>query len=188
MQASTWICKNQMQTNKVHQLAPPTCVLYFCPRILIHHLFFSVASSLSMSMQLLIFSSFVVQLLPWSYLCSKFSPFVINFHKRYVIPIKSLDINWKSVNLIVTKDCIGIDGWGLNLVFFMDITICVGMTLLELLLRYHIWSLTLIPFGGALPLCHIMGHSIVNLFGEGTFFAWWSLKVEDHLWNHLLVW
>lgn len=132
--------------------------------------------------------SFVVQLIPWSYLCSNFSPFVINFHKRYVIPIKSLDTNWKSVNLIVTKDCIGIDGWGLNLAFFMDITICVGMTLLELLLRYHIGSLTLIPFGGALPLCHSMGHSLVNLVGEGTFFAWWSLKVEDHLWNHLLVW
>ena len=62
--------------------------------------------------------SFVVQLIPWSYLCSNFSPFVISFHKRYVIPIKSLDTNWKSVNLIVTKDCIGIDGWGLNLVFF----------------------------------------------------------------------
>ena len=88
-----------------------------------------------------------------------FSPFVINFHKRYVIPIKSLDTNWKSVNLIVTKDCIGTDGWGLNLAFFMDITICVGMILLELLLRYHIGSLTLIPFGRALPLCHSMGHS-----------------------------
>ena len=52
--------------------------------------------------------SFVVQLIPWSYLCSNFSPFVINFHKRYVIPIKSLDTNWKGVHLIVTKDCI----WG----------------------------------------------------------------------------
>ena len=61
---------------------------------------------------------FVVQLIPWSYLCSNFSPFVINFHKRYVIPIKSLDINWKSVNLIVTKECIGIDGWGLILHFW----------------------------------------------------------------------
>ena len=39
--------------------------------------------------------SFVVQLIPWSYLCSNFSPFVINFHKRYVIPIKSLDTNCK---------------------------------------------------------------------------------------------
>ena len=103
-----------------------------------------------------------------SYLCTNFSPFVINLHKRYVIPIKSLDTNWKSVNLIVTKDCIGIDGWGLNLAFLIDITICVGMTLLELLLRYHIGSLTLIPFGGALPLCHSMGHSLVNLVGEGT--------------------
>ena len=98
--------------------------------------------------------SFVVQLIPWSYLCSNFSPFVINFHKGCVIPIKSLDTNQKSVNLIVTKDCIGIDGWGLNLLFLMDITIYVGMILLELLLRYHLGSLTLIPFGGALPLSH----------------------------------
>jgi len=61
--------------------------------------------------------SFVVQLIPWSYLCSNFSPFVINFHKRYVIPIKSLDTNWKGVHLIVTKDCI----WGrwLRLEFFI---------------------------------------------------------------------
>jgi hypothetical protein len=43
-----------------------------------------------------------------SYLCTNLSPFVINFHKRYVIPIKSLDTNWKGVHLIVTKDCI----WG----------------------------------------------------------------------------
>ena len=99
---------------------------------------------------------------------------LINFHKRYVIPIKSLDTNWKSVNLIVTKDCIGIDGWGLNLAFLWT-SPYVGMTLLEFFLRYHIGSLTLIPFGGALPLCHSMSHSLVNLVGEEL------ASFDDHL-------
>jgi len=179
-----------MQTINVHELAPPTCVLLmfknFDPSwsILMLLPLYTCPSLISPPWNI----SFVVQLIPWSYLCSNFSLFVINFLKGCVIPIKSLDTNRKSVNLIVTKDCIGIDGWGLNLVFLMDITICVGMTLIELLLRYHIGSLTLIPFSGALPLCHSMGHSLVNLVCEGTFFAWWSLKVEDHLWNHLLEW
>ena len=194
--------KKLMQCKQAHEYAQIKCKQKRFMSLLPLHVCFSFVQEFwsiifsfnvaPLSMSILISPpwniSFVVQLIPWSYLCSNFSSFVINFHKRYVIPIKSLDTIWKSVHLIVTKDCIGIDGWGLNLVFLMDITICVWMTLLELLLRYHIGSLTLIPFGGALPLCHSMGHSLVNLVGEGTCFAWWSLKVEDHLWNHLLVW
>jgi hypothetical protein len=48
------------------------------------------------------------------YLCTNLCPFVINFHKRCV----SLD----------TNGCIRVDGWYLNLAFFMDTTTCVGMT------------------------------------------------------------
>ena len=205
MQASTWVCTNQMQTINVHELAPPTCVLLIfknfylsfssmllplgpCPYNFPSFVAFNFSLMIIYLSQLNHDHIFVSTFLSWSYLCSNFSPFVNNFHKGCVIPIKSLHTNWKSVNLIVTKDCIGIDGWGLNLAFLMDITICVGMTFLVLLLRYHIGSLTLIPFGGALPLCHSMGHTLVNLDGEGTCFAWWSLKVKDHLWNHLLVW
>ena len=37
-------------------------------------------------------------------------------------PLSSISI--KGVLLIDTKDCIGVDGWHLNLAFFMDTTIC----------------------------------------------------------------
>ena len=85
----------------------------------------------------------------FSYLCSNFFPFVINFHKRCA----SFD----------TKDCIGVDGWHLNLAFFMDTTKYVGMTPLVALEIPHVGSLTLIPIGGAPPLCHSMGHPLDNL-------------------------
>ena len=62
----------------------------------------------------------------------------------------------KGVLLIDTKDCIGVDGWHLNLVFLMDNTTYVGMT-------PHVGSLTLIPIGGAPPLCHSMGHPFDKL-------------------------
>ena len=92
----------------------PLLVCFPCPRLLIQLFSLMLLPLYPCPCN---FPSFVVQFLPWSYLCSNFSPFVINFYRRYVIPIESLDTNWKSVNLIVTKDCIGIDGWGLNIAF-----------------------------------------------------------------------
>ena len=74
MQASTWICTYQMQPIKFMSLLP-LLVCFCCPRILI-----------------LLHSSMLLPLCPcltttyshdaFSYLCSNFSPFVINFHKR----------------------------------------------------------------------------------------------------------
>ena len=122
-------CKqaHEYAQNKCKQPSSWACSPYLCaslcPRILI-----------------LLHSSMLLPLCPCptstsphdalTYLCSNFSPFVINFHKRCA----SFD----------TKDCIGVDGWHLNLAFFMDTTTYVGMT-------PHVWSLTLIPIGGAPP-------------------------------------
>ena len=156
-----------MQPIKVHELAPPTCVLLlsknFDPSS-----FFNVAPSLSMS-------NFYLS--PWciSYLCSNFSPFVINFHKRCA------SYWYKGLHL-------GVDGWHLNLVFFMDTTTYVGMTPLVALE---------IPLVGSFDLDTYRwgtsqhGSSISYTWAlvcEETCFTWWSLKVEDHLWNHHLVW
>ena len=76
-------------------------------------------------------------------------------------PLSSISI--KDVLLIDTKDSIGVDGWYLNLVFFMDTTTYVGMTPLVALEIPHVRSLTLIPIGGAPPLCHNMGHPLDKL-------------------------
>ena len=85
----------------------------------------------------------------------------------------------------------GVDGWGLNLAFFMDTfkywndTTCIALEI------PHIGSLTLIPIGGTPPLSTFMGHPFdkLELFVvRDAFFIWWCLKVKDHLWNHLLVW
>ena len=85
----------------------PLLVCFSCPRILI-----------------LLHSSMLLPLCPcltstsphdaFTYLCFNFSLFIINFYKRCA----SFD----------TKDCIGVDGWHLNLAFFMDTTTYVGMT------------------------------------------------------------
>ena len=96
MQASIWICTYQMQPIKVHELAPPTCVLLlsknFDPSS-----FFNVAPSMFMS-------NFY------------FSP-MMHFHIFVLTspPLSSMSI--KDVLLIDTKDCIGVDGWHLNLAF-----------------------------------------------------------------------
>ena len=87
MQASTWICTNQMQSIKVHELAPPTCVLLLSKNF-DPSLFFNVAPSLSMSMSNLfhILSSYLsplYNLSPSFISLYNLSPFVINFHKRY---------------------------------------------------------------------------------------------------------
>ena len=79
MQASTWLCTYQMQSIKVHELAPPTCVLLLSKNF-DPSLFFNVAPSLSMSMSNLYF---FVSISPKAFisLYNLFS-FVINFHKR----------------------------------------------------------------------------------------------------------
>ena len=162
-----------MQSIKVHELAPPTCVLLlsknFDPCQLLN-----VAPPLSIVHVQNNFS-----LMPLAYFISLYdlSPFVISFHKRCA----SLDI----------KGCIWVDGWHLNLAFFMDTskywndTTCIALEI------PRIGSSTLIPIDGTLPLCHSMGHPLDKLellYVRDAFFIWWSLKVENHLWNHRLVW
>ena len=135
MQASTWICTYQMQSIKVHELAPPTCVvllsknfdpsstlLPFCPCLC------PTSTSLSQSLPKL------------SYLCT-ISP-----------PLPSISI--KGVLLIDAKVCI----WGrwlkLESCIFDGHHLIVGMTpLVDITCRWlvglleitHIGSLILIP-------------------------------------------
>ena len=85
--------------SKVHELAPPTCVLLlsknFDPSP-----FLNVAPSLSMyvQIQLLLNASCI-------------------FHIFVPISPPLLSISIKGVHLIDTKGCIGVDGWHLNLAF-----------------------------------------------------------------------
>ena len=118
MQASTWLCTFQMQLIKVHELAPPTCVLLLSKNFIDSSLFFNVAPSLSMSMSNLYF---FVSIFPKDFISSQslpqsfhnlsqskafiylynLSPFVINFHKRCAS-------YWcKGMHF-------GVDGWDLN--------------------------------------------------------------------------
>jgi hypothetical protein len=80
--------------------------------------------------------------------CSNFSPFVINFYKRHAS-------YWY-------KGFIVVDGWHLNLAFFMDTTTCWNDTTIALEIP-HVGSLTLIPIGGSPSLCHSMGHPLDKL-------------------------
>ena len=115
MQASTWICTYQMQSIKVHELAPPTCVLLLSKNF-DPSLFFNVAPSLSMSMSNLYFFELLYLISP---------PCTISISKLsylYTIspPLSSIPI--KGELLIDARYTFGVDGWGLNLAFFMDIT------------------------------------------------------------------
>ena len=121
MQASTWICTYQMQSIKVHELAPPTCVLLLSKNF-DPSLFFNVASSLSMSMSNLYFFELLYLISPpciisiskLSYLCT-ISP-----------PLSSISI--KGVLLIDATVCI----WGrwlrLESCIFYGHHLIVGMT------------------------------------------------------------
>ena len=109
MQESTWICTYQKQSIKVHELAPPTCVLLLSKNFDLS-LFSNVDPSLSMSIsmsniyffEVSIFSKAFISYLPpcsisiskLSYLC-KISP-----------PLSSISI--KGVLLTDAKVCI----WG----------------------------------------------------------------------------
>ena len=124
MQASTWICTYQIQSIKVHELAPPTCVLLLSKNF-DPSLFSNVAPSLSMSMSNLCFFElsylisppYTISILKLSYLCT-ISP-----------PLSSISI--KGVLLIDAKVCI----WGrwlrLESCIFYGHHLIVGMTPLE---------------------------------------------------------
>ena len=121
MQVSTWICTYQMQSIKVHELAPPTCVLllskHFDP-----------------------FTSFNVALPLCSCPCPTSTSLSQSFPKlSYLCTISPplLSISIKGVLLIDAKAYIGVDGWGLNLAFFMDITWLLDWHHLYSFLRYH---------------------------------------------------
>ena len=121
MQASTWICTYQMQSIKVHELAPPTCVLLLFKN-------FDPFTSFNVAPPLCLCpcptSTSLSQSFPkLSYLCT------------ICPPLSSISI--KGVLLIDAKGCIGVDGWHLNLVFFMDITWLLERHHLYSFLRYH---------------------------------------------------
>ena len=173
-----------------YKLAPPTCVLLLSKNF-DPSLFFNVAPSLSMSMSNLYF---FVSISPKAFI-SYLPPCTISILNLLYLctispPLSSISI--KGVLLIDAKACIGVDDWGLNLTFFMDITWLLEWHHLYSFLRYHTWDLW--PWHqlvGHLSLSHFMGHPFdkLELFVvRDAFFIWWSLKVEDHLWNHLLVW
>ena len=122
MQASTWICTYQMQSNKVHELAPPICVLLLSKNF-DPSLFFNVAPSLSMSMSYLFELSYLISP-PCTILISNLS---------YLCTISPLlsSISIKGVLLIDAKVCI----WGrwlrLESCIFYGHRLIVGMTPLE---------------------------------------------------------
>ena len=100
MQASTWICTYQMQSIKVHELAPPTCVLLLSKNF-DPFTSFNVAPPLCPCPN----STSLSQSFPkLSYLCA-ISP-----------PLSSIFI--KGVLLIDAKACIEVDSWGLNFAIF----------------------------------------------------------------------
>ena len=107
----------------------PLLVCFSCPRILIH-LFSSILLPLCPSMLLPLCpcpcptSTSFIQCLPkLSYLCT-ISP-----------PLASISI--KCVLLIDAKACFWVDGWGLYLAFFMDITWLLEWHHVYSFLRYH---------------------------------------------------
>jgi hypothetical protein len=101
------------------------------------------------------------------------------------------------------KVCIGVDGWGLNSAFLMNIPKCWNDTTCVALEIPHVGSLTLIPIGGgAPPLCPSKGHPLDRLelfLVMDAFSIWWSLKEPssymidttcrcDTTWKNLLPW
>ena len=127
MQASTWICTYQMQSIKVHELAPPTCVLLLSKNF-DPSLFFNVAPFLSMSMSNLYFfvsiSSKVFHILSLPLIHSQSQGFHI--FVQSLPPLSSISI--KGMLLIDAKVCI----WGrllrLESCIFYGHHLIVGMT------------------------------------------------------------
>ena len=126
MQASTWLCTYQMQPIKVHELAPPTCVLLLSKNFNLSS-FFSVAPSLSMSMSNLYF---FVSISPKAFI-SYLPPCTISISKLSYLctispPLSSISI--KGVLLIDAKVCI----WGrwlrLESCIFYGHHLIIGMT------------------------------------------------------------
>ena len=135
----------QIKCKQTSSWASPLLVCFSCPRILI-----LLNSSMLFPLCPLSMSNFYFS--PWciSYLCSNFSPFVINFHKRFA----SFD----------TKDCIGVDDSHLNLAFFYgqhhkcwnDNTCSPWDTSCRIFWPWY-------QLVGHLPLYHSMGHPIDKL-------------------------
>ena len=129
------------------------CSSYLCASLVQEfwsfHILQCCSPSLFMSMSNLYFfvSTFLSQSFPkLSYLCT-ISP-----------PLASISI--KGVLLIDAKTCFWVDGWGLYLAFFMDITWLLEWHHLYSFLRYHTESLILIPIGGTPPPKSFYGSSI----------------------------
>ena len=128
MQASTWICTYQMQTIRVHELVPPTCVLLFSKNFDSSQ-FLNVAPSLSIVHVQISNCHIFVSISP---------------------PLSSISI--KGVHLLIQRVALGIDGWHLNLTFFYgQHHICWNDTICIALEIPHIGSLTLVPIDGTSP-------------------------------------
>jgi len=122
MQASTWICTYLMQSIKVHELAPPTCVLLLSKN-------FDPLTLFNVLQCCPLFVHFV-SISPKAFISLyNLSPFVINFYKRCASYL-----------------CKGLH-WGrwltLESSFFMDTTTYVGMTPFVALEIPHVGSFDL---------------------------------------------
>ena len=105
----------------------------------------------------------------FTYLCSNFSPFVINFHKRCA-SYWYKGLHWS--RWLTLESCI----------FYGQHHICWNDTSCRIFdLDTNWW--------GTSPYVIAWVIHLINLSSccEGTCFTWWSHKVEDHLWNHHLM-
>jgi hypothetical protein len=98
----------------------------------------------------------------------------------------------KGMLLIDAKASIAVDGWHLSLHFWWT-----PSHMLEWHRLYSFWDTTYRIFHldtnwwDTSPyviawVIHLIDFEL--LLVRDAFFIWWSLKVEDHLWNHHLVW
>jgi hypothetical protein len=146
-------------TKQLHELAPPTCVLLLSKN-LDPSPFFNIAPSLSMSN--FYFSS-------W-YTFSNFSPFVINFHKRYAAYWYK-GLHWD--RSLILESCIF---YGHYQICCNDTTCSPWETLCRIFdLDTNWWGTS--PY----VIAWVIHLIILSSCMWGNFLHWWSLKVEDHL-------
>ena len=137
MQASTWLCTFQMQLIKVHELAPPTCVLLLSKNY--PSLFFNVAPSLSMSMSMSNLY-FFVSISPKAFISLYNLKSKLSYLCIISPPLSSISI--KGMLLIDAKVCI----WGrwlrLESYIFYGHHLIVGMTSLVDTIYRASWDTT----------------------------------------------
>ena len=125
---------------------------------------------------ILLYSSMLLPLCPCPYPNNYLSPKAFISLYQYFPPLSSISI--KGMPLLIQRVALGVDGWHLNLAFFMDTTTYIGITLLWPLrsLMKDLWPWYQLV--GHLPLCHSMGHPLDKL--ELLFVRELAL-LDDHL-------